>query len=70
MMISQRTSLLMYGLAKEDDGMDDWSDETKEIMRILRDRPDLELPVLMLVLEQAKAAGIPAGDGLPGGQFE
>lgn len=35
--------------------MDNWSDETKEIMEILRDCPDLKFPVLMLALEAAAA---------------
>jgi hypothetical protein len=69
MMISQTALLLRGGFCEEAFVMDDWSDETVEIMRILRDRPDLELPVLVLVLEQAAAAGIPVGDDLPGVLF-
>ena len=68
-MISQPTLLLRGIYCEEDIVMDDWSDEAVEIMRILRDRPDLELPVLMLVLEQAAAAGIPVEDDLPGVLF-
>lgn len=65
MMRSQRTLLLSGWNYEEDDDMEEWSDETKVIMRILLDRPDLELPVLMLALERAAAAGIPAEDDLP-----
>ena len=36
--------------------MPEWSYETKEIIQILTERPDLVLPVLMLALEQATAA--------------
>lgn len=44
--------------------------ETTEILEIIRQRPDLELLVLKLVLEQVKAAGIPEGGGQPASQSE
>ena len=39
--------------------------ETAEILRIIHSRPDLELTVLMLALQQAAADGILAEDDLP-----
>lgn len=34
------------------------TETTIKILEILAERPDLEMPVLMLALEQAKAAGV------------
>ena len=55
-MRSQTTLLLFDGIYEEDDEMGDWSDETKEIMQIIRDRPDLTFQILALALEAAERA--------------
>lgn len=38
--------------------------ETQEIMEILKKRPDLLVPTLILALEQAKAADVPVEEHL------
>lgn len=57
MMISQSTLLLRGRFFEEDVWMEELSDETKEIMQIIREYPALKLQIAMLALElTARAA--------------